>query len=176
MIYHENDSPNPYISAAMVVARVLTEISPLLFLVVLPMLLYALAVTTLTLNRRGGLPALLPSVFDRKRTVANKVDIRKPFRSSYRTQLWCEWRQFGWMLPVFVVVFLGLYFLGVPLLIALFGGTGGSQNGSEEEPAMSIYVNYLSNAQWIINGINFTAVVSSVLVGAIMFMKAGDGR
>lgn len=166
-------APILFIVTRDVTYRFLTEISPLVFLVVFPALLYALAITTLTINRRGGLPALIPSVFDRKRATARKASIRQPFRSSFRTQLWCEWRQFGWMLPVFVLVILGLYFLGMPLLIALFGSTGVSQDWSGDEPATSIYVSYLSNAQWIINGLNFAAVVSSVLVGAIMFMKAG---
>lgn len=166
-------APILFILTRDVTFRALTEISPLVFLIVVPLAMYLLALASLTVNRRGGLPALLPSVFDRKRKRIVEIKTRPRFRSKYRTQLWCEWRQFGWMLPLLVVFILVLYFMGMPLLIGLFGGTGGSQGLAGEQAQTSIYVSYLSNAQWTIGGLTFAAIVSSLFVGAVMFMKAG---
>ena len=150
----------------------LTEANPSVILIAAPLLLFAAGAAALSLNRRGGLPALLPENWTQGRYQQVDVKSIKPFRSPAKTQAWYEWRQFGWQLPAFMILVLILYFLLMPLLVGVFGSTGVSQNWTAAAPR-SIYVDFLANAQFATNGLTVAAVVAGVFAGALMFMRAG---
>lgn len=79
-----------------------SETTMLLLLAPCVPLAYVTAVTAVRRARSGGVP-------DSRRRAAGAVarsESRRPFSSSAHAQLWFEWRQFGWSLPLLVAIVL----------------------------------------------------------------------
>ncbi len=152
----------------------LDSISPIagvLGFVALLCAIYALAVAALTINRRGGLPELLAFSFGVKASprTLRLADI-PAFKSAWRAQLWYEWRQFGWQLPVALTAVLVGYFVGMPSLTSLFAvediKTGTSTRGV-------LAVDWLSSPQFVVTGMQIGALLAGMFAGGYMFMRAG---
>lgn len=117
-------------------------------------------------QRRGGWEASLPA-----RAVASSTTrARKPFRTARAAQFWYEWRQFGMLLPVYVVGTALAYFLGLPLVVGLFRITDVTGESSAEP---LFFIDWFSSAQFITGGVGFAAFVGGLIVGGVLFMRGG---
>lgn len=132
-------------------------------------LFYLLALAGVAVNRHGGLPDWPASLMFERRSVL----AAKPFRSPLHAQLWYEWRRFGWQLPLVVVAVLALYFLGMPLVVAVFKGSNVTGNSSSEGFSALFFVDWITSAQFVTTGLQTSGAVAGVLVGGYLFMKAG---
>ena len=131
-------------------------------------ILFGLAVVGVSLNRHGGLPE-----FSALRAGnASAARARKPrFKSALKAQLWHDWRCFGWQLPLCALGAGAVYFLGMPLLVAMFNVTDVTGNSRAE--GRFFFVSWLTSAQFVTTGLQIAALFSAVSVGAYLFMKAG---
>ncbi len=151
----------------------LERANPWLVGAAVPLALFAAAVLGLRANRRGLIDHWFVPKAAASTWVSGPIPGRR-FRSPMRAQLWYEWRTFGWQLPSMIATMLVLYFLGMPLVTGMFGGTGTPEAGwSERPPDPSIVLDWLSSTQFTTTGLQLVAVASSVLVGGYLFMKAG---
>ena len=151
----------------------LERANPWLVAAAAPLTLFILAVLGLRMNRRGLVDHWFAPKAAASTWVSGPIPGRR-FGSPMRAQLWYEWRTFGWQLPATIAILLVLYFLAMPLLTGMFGGTGGPAAGwGEGPPDPSIVLDWLKSTQFTTTGLQLVAVASSVLVGGYLFMKAG---
>ncbi len=127
---------------------------------------YALLWAVAAVQRRGGWAASLP----RRGTELAAGRARNPFRSARAAQFWFEWRQYGMLLPAYVGGAAAAYFVGMPLVVGVFRMTNVTGKSSTE-PLFRI--DWLSSAQYIWMGLFLSAFLGSLLVGGVMFMRAG---
>jgi hypothetical protein len=134
---------------------------------------YVLACAALSINRRDGF-ADFPLLRRASPAGGGLIAGRLPrFASPMHAQLWYEWRRFGWQLPVGIVSFLIIYFLGMPLLVALFEPSNSTIAQSAMESPGLMAIDYLASTQFVTTGLRVTSMTAALLVGAYMFMKAG---
>jgi len=117
-------------------------------------------------QRHGGWSFGMPRVS----VAATRRMTRKPFRSPRHAQFWFEWRQYGLLLPVYVGGVAAAYFIGLPLVVGVFrisDVTGGSSN----EPLF--HIDWFTSAQFITTGLGLAALIGGIMVGGVMFMRAG---
>lgn len=94
----------------------------------------------------------------------------RPFSSRWQAQLWFEWRQYGLLLPMCVGGVAVAYFLGLPLVVGVFrmsNVTGPATN----EPLFR--VDWYTSAQFVVTGLGLSTLLGSLIVGGVMFMRAG---
>lgn len=135
----------------------------------------AVAVAGVSLNRHGGIPDWTSLLrLNPKRITSLSESKARRFRSAKQAQLWYDWRCFGWQLPLAIFVGLGLYFLGMPLLVAVMNVTNVTGQSSVHGFAALFAVDWLTSPQFVTTGFQVSALMGAVLAGAYLFMKAGN--
>lgn len=162
-----------WIARRPVLVRLITESNPavtVMLLVLLLTLTGAIAVGVVTINRRGGwtgqIALLNPSTVRARRK-------RRPFSSKRTAQFWYEWRLFGSLLPVYVTAAAIVYFFGLPLVVGVFRLSDSTGNSSSEGIDALFSIGWYTSAQFVTTGIGLSALIGGIVVGGIMFMRAG---
>ena len=153
--------------------RFITESSPVLVglsLALLLLLVGSIAVGVVTVNRRGGWAGQF--AFLNPSSVRTRRE-RRPFSSKRMAQFWYEWRLFGTLLPMCVSVVMVAYFFGLPLVVGIFRMSESTGNSSAEGIDALFSISWYTSAQFVSTGIGLAAIVGGIVVGGIMFMRAG---
>lgn len=122
--------------------------------------------SVVSVQRRGGWTANIR----RKAQASVPVRRRPPFSSAGKAQFWFEWRQYGLLLPMFVGGMAVAYFLGLPLVVGVFR-ISNVTGRSADEPLF--HIDWYSSAQFITTGLGLSALIGSIMVGGVMFMRGG---
>lgn len=101
---------------------------------------------------------------------------RKPFSSPFAAQVWYEWRRVGWVLPVVSSTALFAFFLGMPLVVALFMGSDITGYSSWVGYAEFFTIQWETSIHLIVTAVQTTAVGASVLSGAYAMLLSGEWR
>lgn len=100
----------------------------------------------------------------------------KPFMIPTRAQAWYEWRIVGWILPALSVTLLVIYFMGIPMLTALFISATDTRTPMGESYGDRFGMHWAKNQHIVSTGLLTVAIGAGVLTGAYMFLISGEWR
>ena len=129
---------------------------------------YGATVWGVGVNRRGGFPDFVTELSQRRAARGKRL---RRFRSPEQAHRWHERRLYGWQLPLLTLAIMTAYFFGMSILVAVYKISNVTGNSSVEGGIFD--VGWKGQAPLVTTGLNLTAVTAGVLVGALMFMRAG---
>jgi hypothetical protein len=140
--------------------------------VIFALAVYVLAFLGFDWNRRARLPQL--SARKSSQSMGMATDVKRRFKNAKEAQRWYEWRRYGWQLPASVIAVMFMYFFALPIFgTAFVAGQHSIENHNYERKSPLIVIDWASSVQFLTTGIQVAALVSAVVVGGFMFMKAG---
>ena len=156
-----------------VLVRLATESGPVMSLLLLALQFAAicgLAWWVVGVQRAGGWSSRIPLL---NLPMRGGVRKRRPFATRQRAQFWYEWKLFGMLLPVYVLGVGLAYFMGLPLMVAVFRISDTTGNSSSEGIEALFSISWFTSAQFMTTGLTLAAFIGGLMVGGVMFMRAG---
>lgn len=134
---------------------------------------YGVALFGLVINRHGGFSEFPSLTFWQGGKRFAKGPLPRRFNSARAAQRWYEWRKYGWQLPTSVLLVLAIFFLLMPVIAVVFEGEMSEKLAQPDNPSRAENIDWLTSVQFVLTGMQVSAVVSAVVVGGLMFMNAG---